>query len=61
MIYLDYQATTPLAPEVADSMRPWLEEKFANRKGAEIRRTRFAVRPAGKGYAFYVVDQTYLR
>lgn len=30
MIYLDYQATTPLAPEVADSMRPWLEEKFAN-------------------------------
>ena len=30
MIYLDYQATTPLAPEVAAQMRPWLEEKFAN-------------------------------
>lgn len=30
MIYLDYQATTPLAPEVADAMRPWIEEKFAN-------------------------------
>jgi len=30
MIYLDYQATTPLAPEVAAAMRPWLEEKFAN-------------------------------
>ena len=30
MIYLDYQATTPLAPEVADAMRPWAEEKFAN-------------------------------
>ncbi|MDQ3245950.1 MAG: cysteine desulfurase [Pseudomonadota bacterium] len=30
MIYLDYQATTPLAPEAADAMRPWLEEKFAN-------------------------------
>ena len=30
MIYLDYQATTPLAPEVAEAMRPWTEEKFAN-------------------------------
>jgi hypothetical protein len=39
----------------------YLEETFANRKGAEIRRTRFGVRPAGKGYTFYVIDQTYLR
>jgi cysteine desulfurase len=30
MIYLDYQATTPLAPEVAEAMRPWIQEKFAN-------------------------------
>ena len=30
MIYLDYQATTPLAPEVAGTMQPWIEEKFAN-------------------------------
>jgi len=30
MIYLDYQATTPVAPEVADAMRPWIVEKFAN-------------------------------
>src|SRR3954464_3721233 len=30
MIYLDYQATTPVAPEVAEAMRPWAEEKFAN-------------------------------
>ncbi len=30
MIYLDYQATTPVAPEVADAMLPWIEEKFAN-------------------------------
>ncbi len=30
MIYLDYQATTPLAPEVAAAMRPWLETHFAN-------------------------------
>jgi cysteine desulfurase len=30
MIYLDYQATTPIAPEVAKAMEPWFEEKFAN-------------------------------
>jgi cysteine desulfurase len=30
MIYLDYQATTPPAPEAVAAMRPWLEEKFAN-------------------------------
>lgn len=28
--YLDYQATTPLAPEALAAMRPWLEDKFAN-------------------------------
>ncbi len=30
MIYLDYQATTPLAPEAAEAMQPWIGEKFAN-------------------------------
>jgi cysteine desulfurase len=30
VIYLDYQATTPLAPEALAAMRPWLEEHFAN-------------------------------
>ena len=30
MIYLDYQATTPVAPEAVAAMRPWIEEKFAN-------------------------------
>src|SRR5207247_5391275 len=30
VIYLDYQATTPVAPEVAKAMHPWIEEKFAN-------------------------------
>ena len=30
MIYLDYQATTPVAPAVAAAMQPWIEEKFAN-------------------------------
>ena len=30
MIYLDYQATTPLAPEALAAMLPWLDEQFAN-------------------------------
>jgi cysteine desulfurase len=30
MIYLDYQATTPLAPEAFEAMVPWLRDHFAN-------------------------------
>ena len=30
VIYLDYQATTPLAPEVYSAMEPWLRDHFAN-------------------------------
>lgn len=30
MTYLDYQATTPLAPEALAAMLPWLESQFAN-------------------------------
>jgi cysteine desulfurase len=30
MIYLDYQATTPLAPEAFTAMEPWLKDGFAN-------------------------------
>ncbi|RXR28550.1 cysteine desulfurase family protein [Sphingobium fluviale] len=30
MIYLDYQATTPLAPEAFEAMTPWLRDHFAN-------------------------------
>ncbi len=29
-VYLDYQATTPLAPEVRAAMQPWISDKFAN-------------------------------
>ncbi|MCX7148246.1 MAG: cysteine desulfurase family protein [Rhodocyclales bacterium] len=29
-IYLDYNATTPVAPEVAAAMRPWIEAQFGN-------------------------------
>lgn len=34
MIYLDANATTPLLPEVLESMLPWLREGFANPSGA---------------------------
>ncbi len=30
MTYLDYQATTPLAPEAFEAMVPWLRDQFAN-------------------------------
>ena len=30
MIYLDYQATTPLAPEAFAAMEPWLKDNFWN-------------------------------
>ncbi len=30
MIYLDYQSTTPLAPEAFAAMVPWLKDNFAN-------------------------------
>ena len=30
MIYLDYQSTTPLAPEAFTAMVPWLKDHFAN-------------------------------
>jgi hypothetical protein len=48
------------SPETENQLA-YLEETFANRKAAEIRRTRFGVRAAAKGYAFYVIDQSYLR
>jgi cysteine desulfurase len=33
-IYLDHNATTPIAPEVLDAMRPYLEERFGNPSSA---------------------------
>jgi cysteine desulfurase len=29
-VYLDYNATTPVAPEVLDAMLPWLRDRFGN-------------------------------
>lgn len=36
MIYLDYQSTTPLAPEAFAAMEPWLKNGFANPHSAHV-------------------------
>jgi cysteine desulfurase NifS len=35
-IYLDYNATTPISEEVADAMRPYLDEYFGNPSSSHI-------------------------
>lgn len=64
MTYLDYQATTPLAPEVLAAMLPWLEAQHANphsahapgraaRAAVEVARDAVAaLMPAGGSVAF---------
>ncbi len=64
MIYLDYQATTPLAPQAFDAMVPWLRDAHANphsphrpgraaRAAVEVARDRIAaLLPAGGRLAF---------
>jgi cysteine desulfurase len=44
-IYLDYNATTPVSPEVARAMAPYLEEHFGNPSSSHVygRQTRQAV------------------
>lgn len=48
MTYLDYQATTPLAPEAFDAMLPWLRDDFANPHSAHAagRKARAAIEAA---------------
>ena len=47
-IYLDYNATTPVAPEVADAIVPYLREHFGNPSSAHVfgQRARLAVAQA---------------
>jgi cysteine desulfurase len=35
-IYLDYNATTPIAPEVAAAIRPWLETDYGNPSSSHV-------------------------
>ncbi|MBY9061811.1 cysteine desulfurase [Sphingomonas yunnanensis] len=64
MTYLDYQATTPLAPEALEAMLPWLRDQHANphsphrpgraaRAAVELARDRVAaLLPSGGRVAF---------
>jgi cysteine desulfurase len=58
-IYLDYQATTPLAPEAAAAMRPWLEDKFANPHSPHrLGREAAATVEAARGQVLCALDPT---
>ena len=35
-IYLDHNATTPVAPEVFDAMLPWLREQYGNPSSSHV-------------------------
>ena len=35
-IYLDYNATTPVAPEAVEAMLPWLREQFGNASSSHV-------------------------
>ena len=35
-VYLDYNATTPVAPEVAEAIRPFLNESFGNPSSSHV-------------------------
>ncbi len=52
-IYLDYNATTPISKEVADAMRPYLDEFFGNPSSSHIYglQTKKAVEKARKQVA----------
>lgn len=47
-VYLDYNATTPLLPQVVEAMLPYLRDHFGNPSSGHIygRRTRDAVETA---------------
>ena len=52
-IYLDYNATTPVAPQVLDAMLPWLREQFGNPSSSHVfgQRAAQAVRTARRQVA----------
>lgn len=58
-IYLDYNATTPVAPEVSAAMRPWIEEQFGNPSSSHIygQRARQAVAQARESVAALIGAQ----
>lgn len=47
-------------PDETEQTLLQLEQAFKGRDASQIRKTRFRVRPKGRDYEFYVLDQTYL-
>jgi hypothetical protein len=47
-------------PDATEQILLHLEHDFKGRDASTIRKTRFSVRPAGRSYEFYVIDQTSL-
>jgi len=69
MMYLDYQATTPIAPEAREAMRPYLDEKFGNphsmhrlgreaKAAVELARERLATMIGGDGRLIFTSGAT---
>jgi len=58
MTYLDYQATTPLAPEALEAMQPWMRDDFANPHSAHApgRKAKAAVEVAREAVADLMPD-----
>jgi cysteine desulfurase len=59
-IYLDYNATTPLPPEVVDAMLPYLREHFGNPSSRHVygRRTHDAIERARENVAALIGSHT---
>ena len=46
-------------PAAVEAQLAALEKAYAGKEAKDIRKTRFGVKPAGDGYAFYVLEQTH--
>lgn len=47
-------------PDATEQNLLHLEHDYKGKDASTIRKTRYGVRPVGKGYEFYVIDQSYL-
>jgi hypothetical protein len=47
-------------PDETEQLLLQTERDYKGKDASTIRKTRFGVRPAGNGYEFYVIEQSYL-
>lgn len=47
-------------PKALEAQLLAIEKKFKNREIKDIRNTKFSIRPAGRGFEFFVTDQSYI-